>query len=75
MDEEYYTIDEVAKRFKVTRGAVYKWMRSGDLLFVYVGKDRRITGTALRAFVRPGSADDLREEASDDWFTLRPALA
>lgn len=75
MDEEYFTIDEVAKRFKVTRGAVYKWMRSGDLPFVYVGKDRRITGAALRAFVRPGNADDLREETSEDWFTLRPALA
>jgi excisionase family DNA binding protein len=65
MDEEYFTIDEVAKRFKVTRGAVYKWMRSGELPFVFVGRDRRITGTALRAFVRPGNPDDVREEKED----------
>lgn len=74
MEEEYYTIDEVAKRFKVTRGAVYKWMRSGDLPFVYVGKDRRITGTALRAFVKPGSPDDVQED-KEDRRALQLALA
>jgi excisionase family DNA binding protein len=74
MDEEYYTIDEVAKRFKVTRGAVYKWMRSGELAFVYVGKDRRITGSALRAFVRPGSPDEVQDD-KEERRALRLALA
>jgi excisionase family DNA binding protein len=74
MDEEYYTIDEVAKRFKVTRGAVYKWMRSGELAFVYVGRDRRITGSALRAFVKPGSPDDVQDD-KEERRALRLALA
>lgn len=74
MDEEYFTIDEVAKRFKVSRGAVYKWMRSGDLAFVYVGKDRRITGSALRAFVKPGSPDEVQDD-KEERYTLRLALA
>jgi len=64
-DDEYFTIDEVAKRFKVSRGAVYKWMRAGDLRYVIVGKDRRITSTALRAFVRSGAPEDLRDDKED----------
>ena len=62
MDEEYYTVDEVAKRLRVSRSTVYNWMRDGSLPFVIVGKDRRITGTAIRAFVRPGKAEDVRDD-------------
>lgn len=58
MDDEYYTIEEVAKRFKVTRGAVYKWMQAGKLPYVYVGGNRRITGSALKEFVKPGRAEE-----------------
>lgn len=54
MEEEYFTIQQVAERFQVTRAAVYNWMRAGELGFVYVGKDRRIPGSAIAAFVRPG---------------------
>ena len=65
MEHEYYTIEEIAERLKVTRGAVYKWMNSGQLGYVMVGKHRRITGDALRAFVRPGRPDDAQiEDAS-----------
>jgi len=65
MEHEYFTIEEVAERLKVTRGAVYKWMHSGELHYVVVGKHRRITGDALRAFVRPGRPDDAQiEDAS-----------
>lgn len=63
MEHEYFTIEEVAERLKVTRGAVYKWMHSGQLPFVMVGSHRRITGDALRAFVRPGRPDDAQIEA------------
>lgn len=57
MEEEYYTVDEVAAKFKVTRAAVYKWMKAGRLSFVYVGDDRRITSSGLKAFIRPGKPD------------------
>lgn len=62
MEDEYYTVDEVAKRFKVTRAAVYKWMRAGELPYVIIGKDRRVTGAALKAFVKPGRSDELPPE-------------
>ncbi|HEY3230454.1 MAG TPA: helix-turn-helix domain-containing protein [Roseiflexaceae bacterium] len=72
MDDEYYTVEEVAKRFKVTKAAVYKWMRAGDLPYVIVGKDRRVTGSALKAFVKPGRSEDAERSEPGVWM---PGLA
>lgn len=54
MEETFYTIEDVATKFKVTKAAVYKWMNAGTLDYVYIGEHRRITNTALQSFVRPG---------------------
>ena len=59
MDEEYYTPEEVAQHFKVKKPTVYKWMREGKLAYVIIGSDRRITGTALREFVKPGRPEEV----------------
>ena len=77
MDEEYFTIEEVRERLKVTRVTIYAWMATGDLPYVVVGKHRRITATALRNFIRPGRADDVRmsEGKLEDRNTLRLAAA
>lgn len=57
MDEEtFYTIPEAAKKLRVTRAALYKWMKSGRLTYVVVGSERRITGSAIAAFVKLGSS-------------------
>lgn len=55
---DYYTINEVAEKLKVTRAAVYKWMAAGQLAYVIVGKHRRITSEALNAFIRSGGGID-----------------
>lgn len=77
MDEEYYTIEEIAKKLKVTRGAVYKWMALGYLPYIIVGKHRRITEAALRAFIKPGKADDMGDvfegKEEEDRHALRAA--
>lgn len=52
MEEEYFTIPEVAKKLKVTRAAVYKWIAQGKLVAIYVGSDRRVTSAAIEAFIR-----------------------
>ena len=77
MDEEYFTIEEVKQRLKVTRVTIYAWMASGDLPYVVVGKHRRVTATALRNFIRPGRADDGRtsEDRPEVRYTLRAADA
>ena len=71
MDEQYYTIDEVAERLKVTRKTVYDWMRSGELPYVQVGSRRRITGSALKAFIRQGKPEEVK--GGEEWVS--PVLA
>ena len=72
MDEDYYTIDEVADHLKVTRKTVYDWMRTGELPYVQVGSRRRITGSALKAFLGQGKPEELSEETDE---TFSPMLA
>lgn len=52
MDQEYFTIPEVAARLKVTPAAIRKWIAQGKIEVVYVGSDRRITSDAIAAFVK-----------------------
>lgn len=69
MDEEtFYTIPEAAAKLRVKRDAVYKWMREGKLEYVIVGSQRRITGSAITAFVKAGRIDkpDLPDVQSTD---------
>ena len=56
MDQEYFTIPEVAGQLKVTPAAIRKWIAQGRIEVVYVGSDRRITRTAVEAFVRNSTA-------------------
>jgi len=59
MDEEtFYTIPEAAAKLRVKRDAIYKWMKEGRLEFVIVGSQRRITGSAIAAFVKAGKVDE-----------------
>lgn len=53
MDEEYFTVQEVAKRFRVSRQAVYDWIEAGRLRAVRVGERVRIPASALVEFIRP----------------------
>ncbi len=73
MDEPLYTIQEVAQRLKVTRKAVYDWMRAGRLRYIYVGERRRIPQSAIEAFVRTGEQQIRAEENTEENFM--PSLA
>ena len=70
--EQFYTVDEVAKALKVTRQSVYRWMQSGQLRYVMVGDRRRISQSALNAFIREGKPEDVQEDAEE---LSSPALA
>lgn len=52
MDDEYFTVAEVAERLKVTPQAVYKWIKQGKIVAVYAGSDARITSAEIAAFVK-----------------------
>lgn len=64
-EERYYTIDQVAELFGVTRAAVYKWMKAGQLKYVLVGSHRRITQSAINAFVKEGNAEDVIDDSGN----------
>jgi excisionase family DNA binding protein len=66
-EERYYTIDQVAELFGVTRAAVYKWMKAGQLKYVLVGAHRRITQSAINAFVKEGNPEDVKEESQGNY--------
>ena len=66
MDEErFYTIPEVAAKLRVTRAAIYKWMKEGKLAFVMVGSERRVTSSAIAAFVQEGHAKPRVDKSGD----------
>jgi excisionase family DNA binding protein len=71
IEEKFYTIEQVAEMLNVHRTTVYDWMRSGDLAFVQVGGRRRITGSALNAFIKQGKPEELKEDSEERYS---PAL-
>lgn len=61
--DEFFTPAEVATRLKVTKQAVYKWMKEGTLEYVFVGSERRITSSALVKFVEDSTRRGKQENA------------
>lgn len=59
--ERLYTIPETAEYLRVTRAAVYKWIREGRIGVVYVGSERRITQSAIDAFVQESTDRQIRD--------------
>ena len=53
MDETQYTVIEIAKHFRVSRQAVYDWIKDGKLRAIRVGERVRVPESALREFIRP----------------------
>jgi excisionase family DNA binding protein len=49
--EEYFTIDEVMEKIKVSRQTVYNWMNSGKLKYLKIGKLVRIKEEDLKRFI------------------------
>lgn len=51
IQEEYYSIEEVAKLLKVAYLTVYRWIRSGQLQSFKAGKQYRIKKDTLQKFI------------------------
>lgn len=72
MDEEYLKVEDVAKRLKVTRQAVYNWIADGRLKAVRVaGKAMRIPVSSVLAIMEPVKPGEHIEEEPGQWA---PAL-
>lgn len=75
MDQEYFTIPEVATKLKVSRAAVYKWIAQGRLEAIYVGADRRITSDAIAAFIKGSTAAHKGSDEAKSGDIEAPAYA
>lgn len=64
MDEQYFTVAEVAERLKVTPQAVYKWIKQGKITTVYAGADARITGAEIDAFIKRSTESRLAGDSA-----------
>lgn len=51
-EEQYYSIDEVAKMLKVAYLTVYRWVQSGKLNAVKAGKQYRVKKSDLDSFLK-----------------------
>jgi excisionase family DNA binding protein len=56
-------IREVAEQCGVCRATVYRWLHSGHLSSVKLGKTRRVPSDAVAAFIREGFAATKTEAA------------
>ncbi|MFL5664019.1 MAG: helix-turn-helix domain-containing protein [Ktedonobacteraceae bacterium] len=52
MDEQVYTVDEVASKLRVDVRTVRKWIRRGDLAAIDIGREYRIRSSALDDFIQ-----------------------
>lgn len=50
-NEQYYSIEEVAKKLKVSYLTVYRWIRAGKLKSYKAGKQYRIDEAELNEFI------------------------
>lgn len=51
MNDEYYSIDEVAKMLKVAYLTVYRWIQTKKLIALKAGKQYRIRKDDLEVFL------------------------
>ncbi|PIZ64501.1 DNA-binding protein [Candidatus Roizmanbacteria bacterium CG_4_9_14_0_2_um_filter_39_13] len=55
--DQYYTIEEVAKTLKVTYLTVYRWVRTKRLMALKAGKQYRISEENLSTFLKKYDAN------------------
>jgi excisionase family DNA binding protein len=53
---DWMTVGQVAEHLQVSRVTVWRWIRSGHLSGVRVGRVRRISRSSLSRLVRPGKS-------------------
>jgi len=52
MDEKIYTVQEVAERLRVDTRTVRKWIHSGQLTAIDIGRGYRIRESSLQDFIQ-----------------------
>lgn len=60
VEEQWFTVEQVAERLQVNRDTVRRWLREGQLRGRLLGKRAgyRISSEEVRRFMREGLPDD-----------------
>jgi len=61
-----YTPEEVAKRLKVSRRAVYQWLTTGKLVGMKAGQGWRISEEDLIAFMKSNASRELDSKSGKE---------
>jgi excisionase family DNA binding protein len=65
MNDEYYTLQEVADLLKVKYLTIFRWVRSGKLPAYKFGKQYRVSKQILQKFINESMVTvDSREESA-----------
>jgi excisionase family DNA binding protein len=59
--EQYYTIEEVAEKLKVTRQAIHNWIKEGRIESIKIGRARRIPAASIERLLEQ-SRQPVREQ-------------
>lgn len=51
MNDEYYTLHEIAKMLKISYMTVFRWVRAGKLVSSRIGKQHRVKKEILEKFI------------------------
>jgi len=54
IEDEFYTIHEVAKKLKISYLTVYRWIQAKKLIAIKVGKQYRVSKNELEKFLKNG---------------------
>jgi excisionase family DNA binding protein len=65
MDQHIYTVAEVAKDLRVTPKTVRGWILEGELVAIRIGREWRIRGEDLQAFIHAHLSTAMQESQRD----------
>jgi putative molybdopterin biosynthesis protein len=51
MESNFYTVEEVSKKLKITKLSIYRYIKSGKLKAYRIGKNIRISEENLNKFI------------------------
>ncbi len=51
-EDKYFTPEEIAEKYKVSKATVYNWIQKGKLKAIRLGKSVRIPESALNDFIQ-----------------------
>lgn len=64
MNDQFYTLQEVAELLKVKYLTVFRWTKSGKLPAFKFGKQYRVSGETLQDFINAAKVKTNQEELS-----------